>query len=466
MSGSSADIVLVIIAGIFCLGYFITSIVFSFKYNKYDFENIINEIENSINGKLIYNLTFRDKCYSNEEKLIFGKYDGLEIEGCNCKGSIKGSGCTKDDLNNGCTKIDPIQSKYYTKINSNYICAIKSTKTYRELLKTNQIRSKNAKCPQNYISCGIIDTLNRKLCVKTGEICPINIEYLENKELYSLNGELYNENNIDFSTNISVNDNKQILSIFKINEYIPCMNPSEKNWTYHTSIEPKNKKCLTTINNFLNDFRYEQWPNINTTKYELYKDNEITIFDKEKAIKEYVYLYGRNFIGFEEETIEEFSYENLISAQTVSNRCGFGMMILSIIFFSILISPIGGLCGATNRNHCNDKSCRIGCYIFMGFIILSAVGTFLIDIIFTIIIFTYFEKIKSVLNKIESDIYTNEAIQIFISQNSINYKFPLAIIILFGLTLIFGIILLITYIIKREKKRKIDFLMINDISFK
>lgn len=453
MFHSSADIILVIILGILSLGYFITSIVFSFKYNEYDFDNIINEIGNSINGKLIYNLTFRDKCYSNEEKLIFGKYDGLEVKGCNCKGSIKGSECTKDDLNNGCNTIDPIQSKYYTKINSNYICAIKSNKTYKELLKTNQIRIKNAKCPQNYISCGIIDTLNRKLCVKTGEICPINIEYLENKELY-------NENNIDFSTNISANDSKQILSIFKINEYIPCMNPSEKNWTYHTSIEPKNKQCLTTIHNFVNDFRYEQWPNINTTKYKLYKDNEIKIFDEKKAKKEYVYLYGRNFIGFEEETIEEFSYENLISAQTISNRCGYGMMILSIVFLGILISPIAGLCGAAGGgNQCNEDSCKVGIYIYTGFLILSFVGTFLIDIIFAIIIFAYFKEIKSVLNKIESDIYTNEAIQIFISQISINYKFPLAIIIIFGITLIFGIILLIKYIIKREKKTRNEFLI-------
>ena len=64
--------------------------------------------------------------------------------------------------------INSIKSKDYQIINSEYICVRKSDKTYFDYLI-----SKDKECPEYYKSCGIIDTLERKLCVKNGNICPI-----------------------------------------------------------------------------------------------------------------------------------------------------------------------------------------------------------------------------------------------------------------------------------------------------
>ena len=107
-------------------------------------------------------------------------------------------------------------------INGNKLCIKRKKDTYKDFLKLNQIIPKAANCQNDYKSCGIIDTLDRKLCVENSYNCPINslnIEWLEkiNSELvknkYSLN--IGNENNINY-LNEENNDNRIIISSFKI----------------------------------------------------------------------------------------------------------------------------------------------------------------------------------------------------------------------------------------------------------
>ena len=50
---------------------------------------------------------------------------------------------------------------------------MKSDKTYLDYLNNDNIISKDEECPANYKSCGIIDTLERKLCVKNGNLCSL-----------------------------------------------------------------------------------------------------------------------------------------------------------------------------------------------------------------------------------------------------------------------------------------------------
>ena len=162
-----------IIIGILALGYFITSIVFSFKYIKYDFKNnpIISEIENSLNGKPIIGLEPSSILDSSKEKLIFGKWDGTS-EGCNCNNKIESRKCTDDDKKKKCKEIKKIDPKGYFKIKSNYFYVIRYSKTYRKLLEEKKIIPKNNECPSNFKSCGIIDTLERQLWLENGEQCP------------------------------------------------------------------------------------------------------------------------------------------------------------------------------------------------------------------------------------------------------------------------------------------------------
>ena len=83
------------------------------------------------------------------------------------------------------------------------------------------------------------------------------------------------------------------------------------------------KKCRTKIFGNLYDNRYEKIDEINTTKYDLYKDNFSKDYNNVKnTMNETVYLYARNFIGFEYKSIDKYNYENIISKQKKLNKYG------------------------------------------------------------------------------------------------------------------------------------------------
>ena len=440
-----ASIILIILA----LGYFTTSIVFSFKYIQYDFENnqFIKEIESSLNGKPIIGLELSPILEKGKEKLSFGQWDGIS-DGCNCSNTIKSGICSDNDKKK-CRDIKKIVPKQYFKINSSYFYIKRYSKTYRQLLEEKKILPKNTECPSNYKSCGIIDTLERQLCLEIEEECPINVEYMNNLIYNDINlfldkENILNENKLH-NNNFSYDDNNQILSIFKISEGTPCIDPKEKNWKYHYQLEPKTKNCTNIIMNQKFDKRYIQLIKFETSKYELYKDNDIKDFKEEYSKNETVYLYARNIIGFAGEKVKKFSYNELISLQKRSNRCGFGMKVLTYIMIGFISFPIFFLCGMAQNPgaSCDEKG--MGCFLsfYIGGTIISIIGAFLINIIFSIIIFVSYIKIESILDITESDMFTNELIKIIMNEYSRNFRFSLAITIIFGSTLVIGIVVLL-----------------------
>ena len=304
----------------------ITNIIYSFLDFDYDFENsIAYEIEQFVNGKLIYSLIPKIKCDSNEETLKLGKWKGLKA-GCMClvTGLKKGK-CTYKQKNKFlCRDIPEVSSKYYEKFDSKKICVKRTKETYKDFLINKQIIENNEKCQKGYKCCGIIDTLNRKLCMKLNEKCPITIN-----DINSLD-----KNNTE---------NSKILSIFKITETKPCMNPNQKDWENVYKLEYPVKKC-TKVNNRIYDFRYEKLDNFVTNKFDLFENNGIiqnypsSYFSKLEDKK--LYLWGRNFLGFNIEDVKEFSLDDLIFYETISNRHYPYIWIISLI---ALISIIGCL---------------------------------------------------------------------------------------------------------------------------
>ena len=155
----------------------ITNIIYSFLDFDYDFENsIAYEIDQFINGKLIYSFIPKFKCDKNEEALKLGKWKGLKA-GCMCPitGLNKGK-CTKDQRKFFCRDIPEVPSKYYERFDFKNICIKRTKERYRDFLLNKQIIENNKKCPEGYKCCGIVDTLNRKLCMKINEQCPITIK--------------------------------------------------------------------------------------------------------------------------------------------------------------------------------------------------------------------------------------------------------------------------------------------------
>ena len=122
-------------------------IIYLFANPQYDFENnlIVQEIKNSLEGKLIYSLRPSITCESDEEELILGIWDGI-IDGCDCEGSIGINKCSKEKIENNCKTIFAIEPKNYTIFNSKFFCAKTSKLQYKDLLNTNQVKSKDEKC--------------------------------------------------------------------------------------------------------------------------------------------------------------------------------------------------------------------------------------------------------------------------------------------------------------------------------
>ena len=224
------------------LAYIIMNGLFGYYYTySYNLENnaIVNEIEETLNGKLIFSFSNSIECTSNEEKLIIDKFESIP-EFCSCLGGfMKAEECKENT--DVCKTIDEIPSNNYKMINSKYICVVKSDKKYIDFLKNDNLISKDKECPENYKFCGIIDTLGRKLCVENNNNCPITKTDIENND--------------DNST--------QILSLFRLRPSNPCLNPIEKNWVYHGDLWFLSQTCTNKDN------RYEKIDNFDTNLYDL-----------------------------------------------------------------------------------------------------------------------------------------------------------------------------------------------------
>ena len=241
------SIVFIILGIIVALGLIITNLVFSFKYEAYEIHNekIVSYIHETLNTKFIYDFNPRIKCKEGEEKLILGTWGGT-IDKCQCGNYLKDYACTKEDKD--CQTIQGVKPKNYTVFGGKEICVVRKGETYYNLVKSGKIISKDKNCPENEKSCGIVDTLERKLCVNKDEDCPLNItsidkEYEEtniNKFISKIN--LDNDNIMNFLDETI--DNNKIISIIKISDGFPCLNISEKNWkSYHPEEKYKNEKC-------------------------------------------------------------------------------------------------------------------------------------------------------------------------------------------------------------------------------
>ena len=428
-----------------------------FYYNRYiynyDDNLLIEEIEISLNGNLIQSISFKDTCDSQEEKLVLGIWDGTN-EGCNCNGIILNGICSKDQKENGCVSLFSNPPIKYTIFNSSYICATKFKLKYKELLKTNQTISKENNCPINYTLCGILDTLGRKLCVKNGEYCPINTNNVQNKiwKLFSKNESVPFENNY-YNYNLNTDKDAQLISIIKVIQYKPCINPSEKYWDYHYVLEIQEKKCLTEIKGDVYDSRYQLISN-SISKLQLYNENSITpklqnIDDANlnKIEKDKVYLYSRNFLGIEINELEKsgITYDKLISSQKLIQKHMKCQKIYSFIIFiffvgNLLIPVIGKL--ACKACVCEFELIinRIFCFCFGIFLILYYLSPIYYIYIYSKYIYPNTKLIKSFLNIKSADKIALELLHQLNEKCSKNYRYSLSMLIINPFIIVFEII--------------------------
>ena len=433
------------------LALYIIAITFSFVYKKYEFEkeNVITYIHNSLNSKLIYEFAPRDQCLEGEEKLVLGSWDGT-ISKCNCQSYTLNHACTDDDYDKGngkCRTISGESPVNYTKFNGQEICVKRKGEIFSKLIESGKIVAKNGKCPE--ITCGIVDTLGRKLCAKNGEECPLKRIDMDKNYTNNTNSSFLSEGE---------NDEGRILSLIKLSDGIPCMDPQEKKWTSYYEYEIIKSSSCSIKAGKRNDDRYEKFENFETKKAQLYTDNGLEKYITQELKDDNSSI--NTFIGIKVSE-DGFNYDKLIDLEDSANVCYYVMHVIGIIILSILITPIVGLVVYCSRR---DYEClfknggvTVLCIITIGV---------LIDFILSIIIFAKAQSIKSMLMNNENfgDDLTNELIKTLVDDYSKNYSLSLCIIIL----LVIWVCLLIGTIIlsynreeteeeaDKDKKEKLD----------
>ena len=424
------SVIFLILSGLLLLAYIIVNVVFAFYFSfKYNFENkrILDEIEENLNGALIYSFRISHYCELYEKKLVIDKFKGIKI--CNCQGTKFIRRCTEQEIIDECKDIFLIEPKEYTKINSQYICVTKSSKTYLNLLKDNNIISKDKGCPNNYKLCGTIDTLDNQLCVKNEENCPLTSNEIHNLSLLN-------------------DDNNEILSIFKLDQKYPCMNSNHKNWNFNGDLQVYADECSNKIRNELYDFRYKKI-NITTNQYDLYKENDLLDdmeqfeINTDKLKNEKVNFFGRTFLGFDREKAINYNREVLMSKQNLLNNCLYAMEIVAYI----VVAPLFYLCCV---GCAGIKYGAAICICILVTLAILFIPSSIIYFILSIIIFVNHNAVESLLD-FGSDKYTNALIKELMEGSSVNFCISLFSIIVFPIIIISISISLCILYNKKEK---------------
>jgi len=397
------------------IGLYVTNIVFSFKFKFYEFEkdSIILTVNNHLNTRLIYSFSVNDKCPSGYETLKLGTWNGSFTK----------------------------PAKNYTVFAGKEICVIRKGDIFKELIDAGKIINKTQDCPGTTKSCGIIDTLNRKLCVDQNEDCPINKDDIDNfpVNLFTSNQKLDNDNKMYLNEEV---EEKKIMTSIKLSDGFPCIRSNESRWiSYHADEYTRSEDC-SYVKDKNTDDRYVKFERFRTNKTELYKDNGLDEFINEKTRQDptIINLYGGPLIGMKLDK-RNFNYEELLSIQKLVNSCSRVMKVFSIIMLGVLVGPLIGGGGAAS----GAGTVCVG--IFLGLAGVVIVIGFLVDFILCIIIYCNVQRIEWRIVDFSKicDVYTNEMLKEVVDKYSTNYKFALGIIIVLSLLVFFSISAVVCY---------------------
>ena len=397
------------------IGLYVTNIVFSFKFKFYEFEkdSIILTVNNHLNTRLIYSFSVNDKCPSGYETLKLGTWNGSFTK----------------------------PAKNYTVFAGKEICVIRKGDIFKELIDAGKIINKTQDCPGTTKSCGIIDILNRKLCVDQNEDCPINKDDIDNfpVNLFTSNQKLDNDNKMYLNEEV---EEKKIITSIKLSDVFPCIRSNESRWiSYHADEYTRSEDC-SYVKDKNTDDRYVKFERFRTNKTELYKDNGLDEFINEKTRQDptIINLYGGPLIGMKLNK-RNFNYEELLSIQKLVNSCSRVMKVFSIIMLGVLVGPLIGGGGAAS----GAGTVCVG--IFLGLAGVVIVIGFLVDFILCIIIYCNVQRIEWRIVDFSKicDVYTNEMLKEVVDKYSTNYKFALGIIIVLSLLVFFSISAVVCY---------------------
>jgi len=375
----------------------------------------------------------------------------------------------QDCLNQG-HRFQNTDSKHLLMWKEEYLCVKYLKKNYFDLLKIEN----EYPCPQNYKSCGILDTLNNKLCIPNEEKCPINYINIINKDATNFDPKHINQvefrnflllfsNQIENSSLAQTLDikNKRIVINLKSVVGNICALPHEYN-------------SLGNANNFL--FKGVDLNNCKSTILGQHYNPHYIFLDSDIStnFESYNNIYNKWTLSALVKTFSEFKNYNVYYTCYfgLTNNCKFNNLQLSLKDFNdnnrhiedfwinililscSLITPFVFSCCAFSDTCKNmeldddDEDCRCRGFCSFLFIILS-ICLSLSGIIFS---WLQYELVKGLFFNLQltnndlfcSDTFTNDIHTIYYNYNNNHLNGIIAVgaifVILFVIEIIFMII--------------------------
>jgi hypothetical protein len=273
--------------------------IFFFVFKITNFNNIFDSLETSP----LFNFHLDNQNCGADEYINFHTWEGIKETHYYYTGEGKNRKRHSKTIIKGKSEIN--------KINGRYFCYRRGM-TYKQLLYNDQIIKKNETCKDGYKNCGIIDTLEQKLCMPQDDECPLyDVGISEGDNYYKDNADYaYDENSRIYYNKNSYNEpNKKIIGKIVLNEGEPCYNLNEKLWRTFISKEAgeNHLKCELEIFGKKSDDRYIKIGDI--SYYMIYRDNidyeYYSLFPEKDTRSKYLSLYKREFFGIDKECDEK-----------------------------------------------------------------------------------------------------------------------------------------------------------------
>ncbi len=332
---------------------------------------LIQDILNNHNTPLVYDFEEDENC-PRERRLISNIFYPGTVPGCKCPNDLKLDICNKRDIY--CYDVSKTYSKDLLFWKEKPICIKYGSIKENNFISYNKLWQNavqyGQRCKEGFRKCGLLDTTNNVLCIRSNLPCPIT-KILVSDSLPNSDNNLFKFINIKNNTFFTFSNeeiNTQINIEFKAFEEHPCVFSNE---LYHSTngiyllekaqINNLVTKCsdLTsqTTDKILNrerSYEYDSRFNLidSESKYYLYKDNTILPIIETlpgypiNGIKDIsINLYSRSYIGVKRSCQESGITPQLIQSKLKkSNEIHFMALILiiisSILFITALVTII------------------------------------------------------------------------------------------------------------------------------
>ena len=298
----------------------------------------------------------------NSSSLTIDEWKGT-VSGSNLDSQVKRDVCPGND--DYCEKIPATPSVNIT-LWKNKQFKIKVDDSYYSYgnLFNNSVPS-NEECPSDKKQCGILDTMNNKMCIDKDKECPINMIIHSNTRPteyhYKFNNISLNDESYLFFTNEAIDN--YIVAHFKISDKEVCLDPNEFNSdAQHYPLDYyEYYGCKTEIKGVKYNSNYHYLDTMN--KFTFLEENGV-IKEVEDLpyypINDYKYtttsLYYRTFIGYDKKclidnhiNINEVSY--YIKKLTTVDSIFYAIFWLEILDIIVGLAQLMILCFE------NDSKC-------------------------------------------------------------------------------------------------------------